>query len=107
MDNNIKNLRKQIMTIDKKIIKLLKNRICLSNKIGMIKNQRGLKIKDLEQEKRILAQTKNTPHDPIPTKDLIKIFTSIIKICRQSQKKLKKYHSIQKDGEKNDYCNEK
>jgi len=105
MNNDLKNLRKQITDIDKKIIELLRNRISLSNQIGLIKIQKNLKIKDIKQEKIILARIKQIPHNPINTNDLIKIFTCIIKISRKSQKSTNKNNI--KNGVENDNCDEK
>ena len=96
MDNNLKSIREQISAIDRKIIVLLENRFYLSNEIGIIKNNKGYKIKNLEQEKKVLAQIQITTQDPGITRYLVKIFTSIIKISRKSQKSVIK-NSLQKD----------
>jgi len=86
MKHNITNLRNQIRIIDDKIISLLQERITLSKHIGTIKKQRGLKIKDRQQEKKVIAHIENVPHDPQYTQNIKKIFTYIIKICRKFQK---------------------
>lgn len=89
MDNDINNIRNQITGIDKKIITLLQKRYSLSYEIGIIKIRQGRDIKDTGQEKKVLAEITNLPHDPIPNKDLIHLFTSIIKLSRKFQQSLK------------------
>lgn len=100
MGNNIKKLRIQIKDLDTKIVKLIKNRIILTNQIGLQKKQLGLKIKDADQEKKVIDHIKNIEHRPINEKDLIKLFNHIIKISKKSQR------SVIKEEEKNDYCDE-
>lgn len=86
MEHNIHNLRNQIRIIDEKIIALLQERITISKQIGSLKKQRGIKIKDREQEKKVIAHIENVPHNPQYTQNIKKIFTYIIKICRKFQK---------------------
>jgi len=86
MKHSIHNLRNEIKIIDEKIIALLQERISLSNQIGSVKKQRGIKIKDREQEKKVIAHIEAVPHDPLYTQDIKKLYSSIIRICRKSQK---------------------
>ena len=94
MDKNINKLRTQIKNLDTQIVKLIKNRIILSNQIGLIKKQKKLKIKDAAQENQVIGHIKNIDHEPIDEKDLVKLFNHIIKISRKSQRSV-----IKKRGE--------
>ncbi len=86
MSNNIQNLRNQIRSIDEKIIKLLQDRIRLSHQIGSIKKQKGLKIKDRKQEKKVLTHIETLTREPLYTQDIKQLYAYIIKICKKSQK---------------------
>ena len=101
MDKNLKKLRTQIRILDTKIIECIKNRIILSNQIGLIKKQNGLKIKDIKQEKKVITYIKKTNHEPVDTKDLVALFDHIIRISKKSQKSIMKKKEV-----KNDYCDE-
>ena len=90
MDKNLKKLRTQIRILDTKIIECIKNRIILSNQIGLIKKQNGLKIKDIKQEKKVITYIKKTNHEPVDTKDLVALFDHIIRISKKSQKSIMK-----------------
>ena len=53
---DIKKLREQIDLIDKQILLLVKQRMDIVKKIGKIKKQNKLEVKDLKREKEIIAK---------------------------------------------------
>jgi chorismate mutase len=50
---NITALRKKIDTIDENLVRLLKDRIKLCKRIGKIKEENGLAVKDLRREDEV------------------------------------------------------
>jgi chorismate mutase len=50
---NITTLRKKIDTIDENLVRLLKDRIELCKRIGKIKEENGLAVKDLRREDEV------------------------------------------------------
>jgi chorismate mutase len=50
---NITTLRKKIDTIDEKLVRLLRDRIELCKRIGKIKNEKGIAVKDLRREDEV------------------------------------------------------
>ena len=77
--------RKAIDIIDQKLSTLLNQRIRVAQKIGKIKKEMGKKIYDPGREKKVLERLKLKNKGPLKEKDLKKIFTTIMKICRKSQ----------------------
>jgi len=77
MQKELKNLRKQIDKIDKKLHKQLLKREKVVTKIGEIKKQRKLPIHNPQREKEVLSKIEN--------KYVKKIFKEIIEISRRVQ----------------------
>lgn len=55
----LEKLRKKIDKLDEKLLKLLARRLFLSKKIGEIKKDKNLKIKQIEREKEITKRMLN------------------------------------------------
>lgn len=77
--------RKELDLINQKLLSLLNQRLRISLEIGKVKKEMGKKIYDAEREKEILDRLKRKNRGPMKEEDLRKIFTTIIKVCRQSQ----------------------
>jgi chorismate mutase len=81
----LKEKRREIDLLDHKLIVLLNRRLRTALETGKIKKRMGKKIYDPRREKEILDRLRRKNRGPLNEKDLKKIFTTIIKICRKSQ----------------------
>ncbi len=86
VSNKLKEKRRKIDLIDQKVLSLLNQRLHIALEIGKTKNQMGEKIYDPMREKEILEKLSLRNRGPLTEDDLKKIFVTIIKICRQSQR---------------------
>jgi chorismate mutase len=77
--------RKELDLINQELLTLLNRRLRITLEIGKVKKEMGKKIYDTEREKEILDRLKRKNRGPLEEEDLRKIFTTIIKVCRQSQ----------------------
>jgi chorismate mutase / prephenate dehydratase len=77
--------RKELDLINQKLLTLLNQRLRISLEIGKVKKEMGKRIYDTEREKEILDRLKRKNKGPLKEEDLRNIFTTIIKVCRQSQ----------------------
>jgi chorismate mutase len=77
--------RKELDLINQKLLTLLNQRLRITLEIGKVKKAMGKKIYDTEREKEILDRLKRKNRGPLKEVDLRKIFTTIMKVCRQSQ----------------------
>ena len=77
--------RKELDLINQKLLTLLNQRLRITLEIGKVKKEMGKKIYDTEREKEILDRLKRENTGPLKEKDIEKIFTTIMKVCRQSQ----------------------
>jgi len=60
-ENELFDLRRKIDLIDKKILRLLEQRVKIAKEIIKIKIKRGLKITDRDREKEIIENLKKQP----------------------------------------------
>jgi len=90
VSNKLKRKRKKVDLIDRKLLSLLNQRLRIALEIGKIKKQMGKKIYDPKREKEILERLRlrlrSRNKALLKEKDLEKIFSIIIKVCRRSQK---------------------
>jgi len=86
LSEKLKDRRKKIDLIDRKLLKLLNQRLHFALEIGKIKKQMGTKIYDPKREKEVLRRLKIKNRGPLKEKDLEKVFRTIMKVCRRSQK---------------------
>ena len=91
---SIKDYRKEISSIDKKIIELLDKRMGLALKIGDIKDKKGLPIIDKTREKEIYDSLSKIQLDNLENDNLIKIYKKIIDISSSIQIKKEKALSV-------------
>jgi chorismate mutase/prephenate dehydratase len=88
----LKDKRRKIDLIDQKLLSLLNQRLHIALEIGKIKKQMGTRIYDPEREKEVLERlrlrlrSRSRNKGFRKEKDLEKIFATIIKVCRQSQR---------------------
>jgi chorismate mutase/prephenate dehydratase len=83
--NKLKEKRKKIDLIDRKLLTLLNQRLHIALETGEIKKKRGEKIYDPGREKEVLEKLKLKNKGLLKNEDLEKIFRVIIGVCRQSQ----------------------
>ena|SRR4030043_1714758 len=88
--HKLKEKRKKIDLIDRKLLSLLNQRLRIALETVKIKKQMGKKIYDPKREKEILERLRlrlrSRNKALLKEKDLEKIFSTIIKVCRQSQR---------------------
>ncbi len=85
----LKRKRKEIDLIDRKLLDLLNQRLCIAMEIGRIKKEMGEKIHDSKRETEVLERVRTRNKGPLKEKDLKKIFKTIMGISRRSQNKIK------------------
>lgn len=83
--NKLKEKRKKIDLIDRKLLTLLNQRLRIALETGEIKKKRGEKIYDPGREKEVLEKLKLKNKGLLKNEDLEKIFRVILGVCRQSQ----------------------
>ena len=86
----LKENRMKIDLIDQKLLGLLNQRLRIALGGGKIKKEMGKNIYDPKREKEVLERLRmrlrSRNKGPFKEKDLEKIFVTIIKVCRQSQR---------------------
>jgi chorismate mutase/prephenate dehydratase len=85
LSQKFRKKRKELDLIDHKLLTLLNQRFRIALEIGKIKKEIGKKIYDPRREKEILKKLMWKNRGPLKEEDLIKIFTTILRICRRSQ----------------------
>ena len=86
LSKTLKEKRKKIDLIDRKLLKLLNHRLHVALEIGKIKKEMGEKVYDPKREKEVLRRLKIKNRGPLKEKDLEKVFRTMMKVCRRSQK---------------------
>ena len=85
VSQKLKQKRKKINLLDQKLLSLLNHRLHIALEIGKIKKEMGKKSYDPKREKEVLERLKRKNKGPLKEEDLKKIFTTIMKLCRNSQ----------------------
>ena len=81
----LKERRRQIDLIDRKLLSLLNRRLSIALEIGKIKKERREKIYNPKREDEILKRLDLKNRGPLKGEDLEKIFKKIMIVCRKSQ----------------------
>ena len=81
--DKIKKLRKNIDTIDYKIIDLLDCRFSISKEIGEIKTSSGIEISDTNREKEIIEGLTKKLAGKLDKDDIASIFKPVYKISKK------------------------
>jgi chorismate mutase/prephenate dehydratase len=82
----LRDRRRKIDLVDRKLLGLLNQRLRIALEIGKIKKEMGEKVYDPKREKEVLRRLKIKNRGPLKEKDLEKVFRTIMKVCRRSQK---------------------
>ena len=90
LSKRLKENRMKIDLIDQKLLGLLNQRLRITLEIGNVKKEMGIKIYDPGREKEVLERLRLRLRlrnkGLLKEKDLEKIFATIIKVCRRSQR---------------------
>jgi len=86
MDKRILTLREQIDNLDEEIIKLLKTRMKISKKVGLLKEKLHIPIEDKLRENEIIERLTSKAGKNLSEEQLIRIFTAVFKTSKQVQK---------------------
>ena len=86
MDKRILTLRKKIDDLDEEIIKLLKTRMEISKKVGLLKEKLHIPIEDKLRENEIIERLTSKAGKNLSEEQLIRIFTAVFKTSKQMQK---------------------
>lgn len=85
LHNALKERRKRIDLIDRKLLSLLNQRLAIALDIGRVKKERGEKIYNPQREDEILQRLCRINRGPLKAEDVEKIFKMIMIVCRKSQ----------------------
>jgi len=92
LSQRLRSRRKKIVLIDQEFLPLLNQRLRIALEIGKIKKQIGMKIYDRKREKEVLGRfrfrlrLRSREKQPLKERDIKKIFATIIRVCRRSQR---------------------
>ena len=86
MDKRILTLRKQIDDLDEEIIRLLRTRMQISKKVGLLKEKLHIPIEDKMRENEIIERLTSKAGKNFSEEQLIRIFTAVFKTSKQVQK---------------------
>ncbi len=81
----LKEERRRIDLIDQKLLALLNQRFGIALELGKVKRGMGKKIYDPVREREVLDNVNLKNKGPLKDQDLMKIFKTIIRVCRQGQ----------------------
>lgn len=84
--DNLKELREQIDSIDRKILNLINKRLEIGLAVGRIKKKTGTQILDRSREKSVIEKLSKINQGPSSTQQLQYIFSVIITATREIQK---------------------
>ena len=85
MDDRILDLRKTIDELDQEIIRLLKERMRVSKKVGALKEKLHIPIEDQNREKEIIERLTQQVGKNLTEEQLIRVFTAVFKSSKQVQ----------------------
>jgi len=86
--SSLDKLRRQIDSIDDKILDLLNSRGRLAKEIGRVKAERGENVFAADREAEILGRLKDASKGPIAAESIDDIFQTIFATCRSLQKRV-------------------
>jgi chorismate mutase-like protein len=86
--SELEKLRKKIDAVDRKLLKLLHERACCSQRIGKVKRQLKMKIYSPQREQEILSMLVRQVKKPLPRDAVKKIFKVIMSESRKIQRSI-------------------
>jgi len=88
MDKRILQLRKELDTIDKRILILLEKRMDVIRRVGQIKSELDIPIEDIKREKEIIKKLTDHSHKKLSDKQLLRIFQAVFQSSKSEQNKI-------------------
>ena len=88
MDKRILQLRKELDTIDKRILLLLEKRMDVIRRVGQIKSELDIPIEDIKREKEIIKKLTDHSHKKLSEKQLLRIFQAVFQSSKSEQNKI-------------------
>lgn len=82
-DPDIDVLRKQIDTIDRKLLELLAKRLLVVHQVGDHKREKGLKVYDPAREEALLQKLIGLAPDCFDEASVRNIFSAVVAECRR------------------------
>ena len=83
---SLDNLREEIDRLDRKMVELIAERVEIAKQIGIVKNNRGIKIEDTDREKLVFEKVRNRAKIQELSPDHIEnIYRRIIETCKNVQ----------------------
>ena len=86
MEEELKELRKEIDKLNKELLKILSSRGEIVKKIGRIKRKKGISLVDSDREDEILKKIKSQNEGPYSSAQIGNIFQEIFKQAVELQK---------------------
>jgi chorismate mutase len=85
MPGPLDGLRKQVLDIDRGLVRLLAERMAVVLEIGRVKADLGVPVEDPEREQEVLAHVLGLPHRPMEDTSLEELYRHIVRIFREAQ----------------------
>ncbi|MEN3029133.1 MAG: prephenate dehydratase [Aquificaceae bacterium] len=89
----LKNLRREIDSIDEEVLRLLNERAKLAKKVGEVKKEFGLEVHAPEREREIINRmirlNREAYGEEFPTEAIVHIYREIISACLSLEKELR------------------
>ena len=84
-DDNLRNLRQRIDRIDKNILRLLDERMTVSQRVANVKDRRGLALYDEARERKIMSELSERARHPQLRAALASIYEPILALSKTVQ----------------------
>lgn len=81
----LRERRRRIDAIDRKLLSLLNQRLRMALRIGEMKRKMGLAIYDAKREEEVLERLIQRNRGPLNAEALKRIFRTIMSVCRKAQ----------------------
>jgi len=82
---DLNQLRADIDSIDCKLVNLLNQRASIALKIGVYKKKNSIPVFDSSREQHVLKRLSDINKGPLLNNQLMEIFNTIMKSCREIQ----------------------
>ena len=83
---DIVDWRKKIDELDRRLVEMLNQRAQAAHEIGKLKRNVGMPIYEPDREQAVFGNVQKLNQGPLPDRDLLRIYESIMDVMRQIQK---------------------
>lgn len=87
LTQKLKEKRKKIDLLDRRLLTLVNQRLRIALEAGRMKREMGKKIHDPKREEEILEKLRLGNKGPLREEDLKKIFKTVMGVCRKSEER--------------------